>query len=192
MIKIEIPFYLASRSPRRKKLLAQIGLYPIVKKIKYHEDLTQYKIPSFLVKKLSFQKMETAQREIPYGLILTADTIVFLKGKIIGKPKNEKDAFKILSRLSGKTHSVFTGFTLYNSVNLRYLTSFAKTSVRFRKLESDEIWEYIKSGSPMDKAGAYGIQDDYGAVFVERISGCYYNVMGLPITKVFNGIKEVL
>ena len=130
-----------------------------------------------------------AQRE---GIILTADTIVVLEGQIIGKPKSKKDAERILKLLSGKTHFVYTGFAIKNISNKKEIIDYEKTSVTFHKLSSQMIIDYIETGSPMDKAGAYGIQDDFGAVFVKKVNGCYYNVMGLPLSKVYNSILSIL
>nr|HPI37597.1 Maf family protein [Ignavibacteriaceae bacterium] len=126
------------------------------------------------------------------GIYITADTIVVYKNKVLNKPVDENDAYKMLSFLSNKTHTVYTGFCIFNSVNNKLINDFEKTDITFRKLGKDEIWDYIKSGSPMDKAGAYGIQDDYGAVFIKKINGCYYNVVGLPLTKVYQSILRVI
>jgi septum formation protein len=115
-----------------------------------------------------------------------------LNGKIIGKPKNAKEAIKILGELSSNTHLVYTGFAVLNSLSNKLIVDYVKTSVTFRRLSKKEISDYVKEGSPFDKAGAYGIQDDYGAVFVKKINGCYYNVVGLPLSKVFETIKAVL
>ena len=110
----------------------------------------------------------------------------------MGKPNNKADAVKMLQLLSGKSHFVYTGFTVYNSVNNKQFSDYEKTKVTFRKLELSEIEKYVNSGSPLDKAGSYGIQDDYGALFVKKIEGCYYNVVGLPISKLNSKLKLVL
>jgi septum formation protein len=141
---------------------------------------------------MSEEKMVKAKEIIKEGIIITADTIVVINNHILGKPKNEKDAERILRILSGKTHYVYTGFSLFNYKNLKSITSYEKTGVTFRKLGKNEIQSYISTGSPMDKAGAYGIQDDFGAVFVKKINGCYYNVVGLPITKLYQSLRSVL
>ncbi len=136
--------------------------------------------------------MEKALEITPEGIIITADTIVVIKGKVIGKPKDKKEAEKILKTLSGRTHTVYTGFSVYNSLNGKTITDYEKTFVTFRKLAVHEIREYIAGGSPMDKAGAYGIQDDYGAVFIKKINGCYYNVVGLPLTKLYQTLLRII
>jgi septum formation protein len=191
MIKLRQEFYLASQSPRRKKLLKQIGIHPNVLKLEFDEELIEKESPLKTVRRLSIHKMETAKKVVKNGIILTADTIVVLKNSIIGKPRNKKDAFRILNLLSGKTHFVYTGFVLYNTSSKTEIFDYEKTAVTFRIINANEITEYIQSGSPMDKAGAYGIQDDYGAVFVKKISGCYYNVVGLPLAKVFDTLQKI-
>jgi septum formation protein len=136
--------------------------------------------------------MDAAKGIIKKGIIITADTIVVINGKIIGKPVDKNDAVRMLQNLSGSTHIVYTGFSVYNSVTDKTITDYEKTFVTFRKLKTKEIKEYVETGSPMDKAGAYGIQDDYGAVFIKKINGCYYNVVGLPLTKVFLTMNRII
>ena len=98
----------------------------------------------------------------------------------------------MLKNLSGRTHHVFTGFSIYNSENNKVITDFENTLVTFRELTDSEIDDYISTGSPMDKAGAYGIQDDFGAVFIEKIDGCYYNVVGLPLAKFYHSLLRII
>ncbi|RKY91364.1 MAG: septum formation protein Maf [Ignavibacteriae bacterium] len=192
MIKTNLPIYLASKSPRRRKLLKQINLNFKSFTVDMEEKIKPGEKPSVSVKRLSKEKLEIARQKVIHGIIITADTIVVLKGKVIGKPKDKNEAKRFLKNLSGKVHTVYTGFSIYNSENKMLLTDFEKTSVEFRKLTSKEIDDYIKSGSPMDKAGAYGIQDDFGAVFIKKINGCYYNVVGLPLTKVYQTLKKII
>ena len=192
MIKTKLPIYLASRSPRRRKLLKQINIKFKSFKIDIKESIDKNEKPIHNVKRLANEKMEKAKERINNGIIITADTIVVLDGKVIGKPKSRKDAKAILKQLSGRTHIVYTGFAVYNSIKEFFITDYEKTFVKFRKISNKEIDEYINSGSPMDKAGAYGIQDDYGAVFIERINGCYYNVVGLPLTKVYQALTKMI
>ena len=191
MIPADITIYLASKSPRRKRLLEQLNLRFKVVDIHYNEKFKAGEKPADAVKRIALEKMERARSIIKNGIIITADTIVVINNRILGKPKNEKDAERILKILSGKTHFVYTGLSLFNFKNLKSITCFEKTAVRFRKLDEDEIRSYISTGSPMDKAGAYGIQDDFGAVFVEKINGCYYNVVGLPLTKLYKSLKSI-
>lgn len=192
MIKASLPIYLASKSPRRKKLLDQLNLKFKILNIEVDESVHNGEAPVKIVKRLSLQKLDKALTEVKNGIIITADTIVVLNGKVIGKPADEKDAERILKKLSGNTHIVYTGFTVYNSASKNIITDYEKTYVTFRKLSPGEIKDYVLTGSPMDKAGAYGIQDDFGAVFVKKISGCYYNVVGLPLTKLYQSLLRIL
>ncbi len=192
MLNTTLPIYLASKSLRRKKLLKQVGINFKTVNIDYEEEILNGEHPIATVKRLAKHKFNEAIKKINRGIVITADTIVVINNKIIGKPVNERDAFNILKMLSGKTHIVYTGFVVGNISNNKIVIDYEKTEVTFRKISDDEIREYISTGSPMDKAGAYGIQDDYGAVFVKRINGCYYNVVGLPISKVYKALLKVL
>jgi septum formation protein len=192
MIEANLPIYLASKSPRRRKLLNQINLNFKSFTVDLEEKIIPGEKPSTSVKRLSKEKLEIARQKVNHGIIITADTIVVLNRKVIGKPKDKKEAKRFLTKLSGKVHSVYTGFSIYNSENKTLLTDYEKTFVEFRKLNEKEIDDYIKSGSPMDKAGAYGIQDDFGAVFINKINGCYYNVVGLPLTKVYQTLMKII
>lgn len=192
MISTKLPIYLASKSPRRKKLLKQLNLKFKTVDLHFHEKINAGEDPVFIVKRLSIEKLNNALLKIKSGIIITADTIVVIDNHILGKPKNKVDAKRILKKLSGRTHFVYTGFSIYNSSNNKIITDFEKTLVTFRNLEDNEIDEYISTGSPMDKAGAYGIQDDFGAVFIEKINGCYYNVVGLPLAKVYHSLLRII
>ncbi len=192
MINSGLQIFLASKSPRRRKLLKQLGLNFKTFSVDLDEEIFDGEHPIKTVKRLANQKMDAALERIEEGIVITADTIVVLQKEIIGKPENEKYAEKILNKLSGKTHSVYTGFSIHNTKTKKRITDYAKTEVTFRKLNRTEILDYIKSGSPMDKAGAYGIQDDFGAVFVSKINGCYYNVVGLPLNKLYSRLLKIL
>lgn len=187
----DLPLYLASQSPRRKQLLKILNLNFETFSVDINESLIPGESPLSTVLRLSSQKLNAAKSLVKDGLIITADTIVVLNDEIIGKPIDKADAEFILSKLSGNTHTVYTGFAIFNSRNNKTIVDYETTQVTFRKLEKEEILSYINSGSPMDKAGAYGIQDDYGAVFIERINGCYYNVVGLPLHKLYKKLKEI-
>lgn len=184
-------FYLASKSPRRKELLELIGLKPIVVSIDVNEDFEKdidiESVPIILSKR----KMESAKEKISDGIILTADTIVVIENEILGKPINEVEAVKMLSKLSGKEHKVISGFTLFNSKNKKEISDIEITSVKFCPLTEKEIQNYIEIDNPTDKAGAYGIQDGFGAAFISEINGCYYNVVGLPLSKVYHSILMI-
>ncbi|MEN8192215.1 MAG: Maf family protein [Bacteroidota bacterium] len=192
MIDTKYPIYLASKSPRRKILLKQIGLDFKTFSVELNEEILDGEHPIKTVKRLSLEKLKIAEERISNGIVITADTIVVIDKEIIGKPRTKSEAKKILKKLSGKTHFVYTGYSIKNSSNNKLITEYSRTSVTFRKLSISEIDNYIKSGSPMDKAGAYGIQDDYGAVFISKIRGCYYNVVGLPLSKVYMSLLEII
>lgn len=192
MIKSTQKIFLASKSPRRRKLLKQLGIKFKAFYVDLHEEIFDGEHPVKTVKRLALHKSEEATKKIKSGIVITADTIVVLDKEIIGKPKDRKDAFNILSKLSGRTHTVYTGFAVRNIDKDLLILDFEKTKVTFRKLLPKEIKDYIDSGSPMDKAGAYGIQDDFGAVFVLKIEGCYYNVVGLPLAKIYKSLLAIL
>ena len=192
MINSSIPIFLASKSPRRRKLLKQLGLKFKSFSVEMDEIIRPYEKPSGTVLRLSIEKLNLAKEKIKNGIIITADTIVVLNKKVLGKPVNKKDAFRILKMLSDKTHIVYTGYSIFNSINKKTISEYEKTKVTFRKLTDLEILEYIEEGSPMDKAGAYGIQDDFGAVFIKKIDGCYYNVVGLPLAKLYHTLLRIL
>lgn len=183
---------LASKSPRRKKLLQQLNLKFKIISVEINEDQRGKESPAAMVKRLAREKLLRAKKSVEKGIIITADTIVVLNNKVIGKPVNKSDAKRILGKLSNKTHAVYTGFAVHNSKNEKTIIDFEKTEVTFRKLSNREIDDYIRTGSPMDKAGAYGIQDDFGAVFVKKINGDYYNVVGLPIAKLYTNLLKVI
>ncbi|HOJ38562.1 MAG TPA: nucleoside triphosphate pyrophosphatase [Ignavibacteriales bacterium] len=189
---------LASNSPRRKKLIEQLRLNYIQIKLEYNENINEFTSPLEYSLKLSQKKLEQAknhilssQLEINKKILLTADTIVTYDNKIFEKPNNEKEAFEILKYLSGKTHKVITTYSLLNLSNNKQITNSVITDVTFWELSDDVILEYISKGNPLDKAGAYGIQDDFGAVLVKEIKGCYYNVVGLPISYLYRDLLEL-
>lgn len=172
---------LASQSPRRRQLLRQIGIRDFeVLAPQADESYDPALPPEEIVRAISRRKAEAAAAlaDDPSALIITADTMVFLGGLRLGKPRDQVDAFTMLSALSGRTHQVCTGVTLARGGRME--TRAETTAVTFRPLTEDEIWYYIRSGEPMDKAGAYGAQGK-AALFVSRIAGDYFNVMGLPL-----------
>jgi septum formation protein len=191
MIKTNLKIYLASKSPRRRKLLKQLGIQFKSFSVNSAEYFLDGEHPVECVKRIALEKMDIAKRKVSNSILITADTIVVLGEKVIGKPTSKTDAIKILTMLGGKVHTVYTGFCVLNQKTKKIIVDFEKTEVKFRLLKRDEIIDYVNGGSPMDKAGAYGIQDDFGAVFVKRINGCYYNVVGLPLTKLYNALRKV-
>lgn len=184
---------LASQSPRRKKLLEQIGLnFSVVHSDFDEEAVNSSATPREHARLLALGKArDVASRYDGQYIVIGADTIVVLDGEILNKPKSAEQASEMLNKLSGRTHTVFTGIALIDCSAGVEITDVGVTQVTFRQLEQSEIDEYIAGGSPMDKAGSYGIQDDYGAVFVSRIEGCYYNIVGLPLEMVFSKLKEL-
>ncbi|XP_065314433.1 dTTP/UTP pyrophosphatase-like isoform X1 [Gordionus sp. m RMFG-2023] len=176
---------LASNSPRRKEILGKIlnfEIYPV----QYDESFLLLCDPDDYVKQLSLNKAETAKNNIPnkyFDLLISADTVVSLEKEIIGKPKNNQDAINILNKLNNKEHAVYTGVTMiYKLQNGMYDTKTfsAMTKVKMANLNQELIRAYVKSGEPMDKAGAYGIQG-LGCLLIEGIQGDFYNVMGFPL-----------
>jgi septum formation protein len=176
---------LASSSPRRANLLRQLGLDFEIIPSSVEENVNGYRSPVRLVTSLAREKAAEVASQIANGVILGADTVVMLDGKQLGKPRDAAEATKMLTLLSGREHCVYTGFTLLHMPSRESITDYEVTRVKFRELSAEEVKAYVRSGSCFDKAGAYGIQDDFGAVFVERIDGCYYNVVGFPLTKFY-------
>ena len=178
---IHTPIILASASPRRQELLARMGLSFTVCPAELDESRWDGLSPDALVEHLSHAKGETVAATAPAGtLIIAADTVVVLDGQVLGKPRDKDEAVSMLSRLSGRTHEVYTGLSLRRDDLV--CTTHQITSVRFRSLTGADIARYVQTGEPMDKAGAYGIQG-YGAMLVSAISGDYFNVMGLPVCR---------
>jgi len=192
MIKTDLQIYLASKSPRRRKLLKQLNINFKSFSVDVNENIGKTEKPAHIVKRLANKKLLKAKEKVKNGIIITADTIVVLDGKVIGKPANTKNAKSILKKLSGRVHKVYTGYSVWNSEKNIIITDYEKTIVEFRNLFDREIDDYIYGGSPMDKAGAYGIQDDIGAVFIKKINGCYYNVVGLPLTKIYQALIKIV
>jgi len=181
--------YLASKSPRRRKMLEMIGINFSLLDIEVDEDKHFAENPGEYVLNLSEKKANEAAGKIANGIIAAADTIVYINGQVLNKPKDADDARRMLSILSGRTHQVYSGFTLLKIPENKILRDFEVTDVTFRNLSAGEIEEYIQSGAAFDKAGAYGIQDDLSAVFVKRIEGDFYNVVGLPLTKFYLALR---
>ena len=193
MLKLPFPLILASQSPRRRLLLGQIGLDFSILPADIDEDAVSLALPpKEYVQELSQRKAHFVREEIggAKAIILGADTIVVIDGTILNKPTDPENAFAMLKQLSNRMHEVFTGITLVESHTGKIQSEVQRTEVYFRELDDQEIWDYIASGSPMDKAGAYGIQEDYGAVFVSKINGCYYNVVGLPLEKLYGMLSS--
>ncbi|MDR2835570.1 MAG: Maf family nucleotide pyrophosphatase [Bacteroidales bacterium] len=174
---------LGSASPRRQEILSGIGINFTIKKIEcdetYPENLTGTEIPIYISKKKA-EKFILSEND----LLITADTIVWLENKVLGKPVNFQDAFNTLKYLSGKYHFVYTGVCI--KTNTLEKTFSSETKVKFSEISDEDIKYYIENYKPFDKAGAYGIQEWIGKIAVEEISGSFYNVIGLPIHKLID------
>lgn len=183
---------LASASERRKELLERITkeFEIIVSEFDESNVLYNNRIEEY-VEELAYKKAESVSYECDENsLIIGCDTIVFHKGKILGKPKDKEEAFNMLISLSGDYHFVYTGVAIINNKSKEISKFNVSSKVLFSTLTEDEILSYIDSGEPMDKAGSYGIQG-LGGVFVEEIQGCYYNIVGLPINKLHRMLKDI-
>lgn len=181
---------LASQSPRRKQLLewAEVPFEIIVKETdeSYPADLSIEETAIHIARNKALAVKDGVQEPVP---ILAADTIVVLEGRIIGKPKDREDAINILSSLSGKEHKVITGVVILNNINE---VAFAETTnVQFHELTPAQIEFYVDNYKPYDKAGAYAIQEWIGVVGIETINGDFYNVMGLPVSRVVQALKNL-
>ena len=180
---------LASASPRRKELLEKIGLKFEVEPSNYAEDMRSGLSPDELARAISLEKARTVARRHRNAVVIAADTFIVFNGKIMGKPGTEAEARKMLTRLRGKPHSVITGFTILDVDSGKVLTKSVETVVHIKNLSREEIEAYVKSGEPLDKAGAYAIQG-LGSIIVERIEGDYFNVIGLPLSTLAEGLEE--
>ena len=175
---------LASKSPRRKRILEIIGLNFIIYPSNIHEHSNLDVSPKNFAKYWSKKKAESISNDYKDNLIIGADTIVSLNGKILGKPKDNEDSYRMLKNISGKTHDVITGVTIiYEKMNI--IKSFTElTKVSVKNIPNKEILYYIDNYPALDKAGSYGIQDWF-SIWIKKIDGCYYNVMGLPLSKFY-------
>ncbi|ADD02110.1 nucleoside triphosphate pyrophosphatase [Thermoanaerobacter sp. CM-CNRG TB177] len=180
---------LASKSPRRRELLSNLGLdFEVVES--NAKEFSREKQPSRYVMDLSFNKaMSVAKKLSEEAIVIGADTVVVIGDKILGKPKDRNEAYVMLKKLQGKAHTVYTGITIVRTYDFKYVSDFEKTKVWIRKLQDEEIFNYIDTGEVYDKAGAYAIQG-VGALIVEKIEGDYFNVVGLPISKLFDILKR--
>jgi septum formation protein len=178
---------LASNSPRRREILAMVGYEFDVCVPKVDEAFDQRTSHSQIPVILSARKAAAVAKAHPQKVVVGADTIVVLDDRILGKPGTPQAACEMLSALSGRRHMVYTGYTICQGE--RMMSGCAETEVRFRLLRDEEIQAYVASGAPMDKAGGYGIQDK-GALFIEGITGDYYTVMGIPLSRVAQDLKD--
>jgi septum formation protein len=183
-------YILASKSPRRKHLLKQLGFdFKVVES--NAKEVTEKNANKSV--KINAQKKSRAVASKYKGrIIIGADTVVYLNEKILNKPKDLNEAKKYLRMLSGKKHVVYTGVNVINNITGKEEYGHETTVVAFRKLTGEEINYYVDKFKPLDKAGAYGIQDDFGCLFIEKITGDYYNVVGLPLVRLYKLITLTL
>jgi len=172
---------LASNSPRRRDLLRQIGVDFTIDPADVDERVLPNETPEGYALRVALDKARVAAARAGAGIVIAADTIVVLENEILGKPADARDAERMLTMLSGKVHRVITGLAVMDAATGKTLSRASVTRVWFRSLAPREIASYAATGEPRDKAGAYGIQER-GALFVDRIDGCYYNVVGLPLS----------
>ncbi|HAP70645.1 MAG TPA: septum formation protein Maf [Flavobacteriales bacterium] len=181
---------LASASPRRKWLMDELGVSFSVQPKNvaeiYPDDLKREEIPLFLS---NLKAAAFSEEELEGKIVLTADTIVWLNDRELQKPVDLNDAKRMIRQLSGNRHEVYTAITLRTSQ--KTISDFDRTEVHFRELTEDEIDFYVQKYKPLDKAGAYGIQEWIGYIGIDRIDGCYFNVMGLPLRKVYEGFNSL-
>ncbi len=181
---------LASQSPRRRELLGRILENVIVRSDSSEETKIPGEAPESMVQRLALTKAKNvADVSCEDALVIGADTVVVQDGKALGKPKDEEDAFRMLKALSGREHTVYTGVAVLDRLSGKEAVTVEATKVRFKALTDAEILAYIRTKEPMDKAGAYGIQD-LGALLIEGIEGDYFNVVGLPLCKLGKLLKE--
>jgi septum formation protein len=181
---------LASTSPRRHELAKTMGLDFDIVPSRYEEDMTLKLSPHRLVMELAFGKAEDVAKRHKDAIVIGVDTIVVFKGKKLGKPVDKKHAFDMLKSFSGKAQRVYSGVAIIDCRTGRSVRSCEETKLWFRKMHDDEIWRYVQTGEPLDKAGAYGIQD-LSSIFVKKIDGCYYNVVGFPIHNIYICLKKL-
>jgi septum formation protein len=180
---------LASASPGRRQLLEQLGLKFTIDPSGCHEDLCVEKEPDARGCSLSLEKAKKAASRYKDAVVIAADTFGVFEGRMIGKPRDSNEAREILISLSGRCHGVITGFTVMDSKTEKSITRTVETQVFMRRFSPSEIDDYVKTGEPLDKAGAYAIQG-LGAALVERIEGDYYNVVGLPLFALCRTLEE--
>lgn len=189
-VSLSYPFVLASASPRREELLRSLGLSFTILPAHIDETWQEGETPAAHVRRLAREKAAAMAVKHPQAIVLGADTIVALDGLILGKPKNRKQAREMLQRLSGRTHTVFTGFALAQESRNVAKTRVVRSAVRFKVISPDEMGWYIASAEPYDKAGGYAAQG-MGASFIKSIRGSYTNVIGLPVCEVLEELKKL-
>jgi len=186
----EPPLVLASASPRRRRILEGLELDFVVDPTGIPEDAAAGETPAEHVVRLARAKADASARGRDRGTVLGADTIVVLDGALLGKPEGPADAARMLRTISGRWHEVYTGIALVRCSDGAVVSGFERTRVLVRDLTGREIDAYVAGGEPLDKAGAYAIQE-CGAALVERVDGCFYNVVGLPVVRLLSLLREL-
>jgi septum formation protein len=181
---------LASKSPRRQELIKglefpfEVRTYEVDES--FSETLQAQDIALYLAEKKALAFPDIIKEN---EILLTADTIVWINNHVLNKPESEQEAFNMLSEICGTVHTVYTGVCLRTSTNM--ISFYEESEVYIKRLTDEEIWYYIKEYKPFDRAGSYGIQDWFGYVAVQKINGCFYNVMGLPVSKLYDELKKI-
>ncbi|MBN2052862.1 septum formation inhibitor Maf [Candidatus Woesearchaeota archaeon] len=181
---------LASTSPRRNGLLQQIGLEFEVVPSKYEEDMAVAMKPNEMVRRFAEGKAEDVAKKVKTGIIIGADTICVFKNKKIGKPKSREDAVSMLRIFSGKKVYVYSGICIIDKDNCKKIVDHEISWVKMKKMSDEEIQKYVDSGEPLDKAGAFAIQE-LGGIFVEKVHGCYSNIIGLPLYNLYKNLQRL-
>jgi septum formation protein len=190
LLRLSPSLILASQSPRRRALLDRVKVPFEVQVSPVDETLSEPLAPPPAVQTLARRKAQPVAADHPSALVLAADTVVAYDGEILNKPDGPAHARRMLRRLSDTTHTVYTGIALAHASTDRKITTVEATDVALAPLSDGEIEAYVASGSPMDKAGGYGIQDHTAPFFVDRIEGDYYNVVGLPLRSLYNTLRQ--
>ncbi|MFZ5631802.1 MAG: Maf family protein [Bacillota bacterium] len=184
-----LPIYLASASPRRRELMEQLGLPFTVVISDVDESIAESLPPGKMVEVLSERKARRVAGEVDRGLVIGSDTVVVWRDRILGKPRDRREALEMLSCLQGDEHSVYSGLAVINAGTGAAHVSHERTRVFFRPAAMEELEMYVDTGEPVDKAGAYAVQG-LGVVFVTGIEGCYFNVVGLPLNRLTRVLKD--
>lgn len=187
---MERKIILASNSEWRKKLLHQIGLNFEIIPSEYEEDMTAIEDPYDLVKFLALKKGEDVAKKYDNAIIISGDTFVVFNGKFIGKPKDVDDAKNTLRNFSGKTHEIISGFAIIDTKTGKTINDLGKAFVKFKELTDEEINNYVSTGEPLTKAGSYALMGK-ASVLIEKTEGDFYSIIGLPLNKVYESLKEL-
>ena len=180
---------LASKSPRRREILENTKVRFSIKESQIDETIKLNESPKDTVKRLAYEKAFDVAKRNTDRLVIGADTIVALDNEVLGKPKDQNEAYQMIKRLSNKTHKVITGISLINLKENKIIKDYVVSFVTFKDLSEDSIKDYINTNESLDKAGAYGIQG-YGALLVKNIQGDYFNIVGLPISRLSDLLKN--